>query len=241
MPDAPDWYNYRLQSNKSILTDMAELAVRLGSPNVYSRTGSVIWETEMENGIGCFGTGVSGLGGVVKLDSAYPLHGGYVMALIAGSTVGLSAYGFRSVAPQRRNKWGLEVGVSLLSDFNVFSIAIKRRDGVNSHDAWMQIDKTFGDITYVTDEGGVTHLMDIPDVVSAYGLVHNLKLIADFDSGEWCRIEYNEFEFDVSGTHIDVDVSGDPPSVMVYFLLQGIAAENDVALLDHVIFTIDEI
>ena len=48
---APDYSNVKVDQPLHRLTDLAELAARLGSPDVYDRAGNVVWMTNFDHGL----------------------------------------------------------------------------------------------------------------------------------------------------------------------------------------------
>ena len=49
--DYPDFGITDTVQAKSIITDMGELAARLGAPNVFDRLGSIVWYDDFQYGL----------------------------------------------------------------------------------------------------------------------------------------------------------------------------------------------
>ena len=67
------------------VTDLGELAVRLGSPVAYDRQGNVIYTESFENGLAGWDTDTSGAGASVDVSFGRGVHGAWAGRLVAGS------------------------------------------------------------------------------------------------------------------------------------------------------------
>jgi len=240
MPDAPDGYKYQPYSQRAVLGDMAELAVRLGSPIVHDRRGTVIWYDQGDYGLAPWVAYAYGTGGAMEVDTHRPLYGGFNIKLTSGSTDPWMAVLYRNIAIPRLNKWGLAVLFSVEDDYEYVSVNISRYDGVNRHQARIRIYDADNTIKYRNSDGDDVLIATLGDLTETYSTYHWLKLVADFEDDEYVRLMFDDTEYDLSGEGIYVSASAELAQFRPYFIFVGTDGNNDNAYLDAVVVTIDE-
>ena len=83
----PDWGVTAGAVTTYQVTDLGELAVRLGSPISHDRRGDVIWWDDFECTLNKWQTVANGAGSSVALSDARARNGRYSALLISGSAV----------------------------------------------------------------------------------------------------------------------------------------------------------
>lgn len=109
--DAPDSFQYNKTVQRGILSDMAELAARLGSPNTFTRTGVTLFQEDFSNGISSWLNLSYQTGSYVALDIENGEIGGCSARLHAANLA--NAYGsiFRYFAVPELKKAGVELAI----------------------------------------------------------------------------------------------------------------------------------
>jgi len=240
MRGAPDWYTYRLESERHVLGDLGELAVRLGSPVSHDRRGSVIWMYTGDQGQGFWDDTLAGTGADALITSENPIYGSYTLRLVAGSDGAKGAQLFKNFAAPRRNVWGFAINFAVITNYDVVSISINHYDGAKQHQARVRIYDADKTIRY-RDAANVNQVIDtLTDLSEVYGTFHWLKLVADFENDEYVRVMFDDQEYDLADIPIYTAASAELAHVRVYVSIFGLDGENDVMILDSAVFTIDE-
>jgi len=240
IPDMPDNYPYLPQSTRFPLADMGELAARLGSMVTYDRRGEVIWMDDFGSGTSGWGHAGYGTGSGVKIVASPTGMGSYAMRLQAGSDGDMQAQLFRFFSPAYLGRAGVEAMLSFETDFDSFGLWLARFDGSEEHRGNIYLSMTGEQIEYVPKGTGRTRLGPLPDLVSGYGLYHNVKLVVDFGSDEYVRFLIDDQEYDMSGIPLWVADASDIPQHRINLVLYGRSGNNDVCYVDRVIITGNE-
>lgn len=241
MPDAPDWFNYRLESHEHVLQDIAELAVRLGSPVSYNRAGSVSWIDDFRCGLSKWSTNASGAGTSVKLRASDSNTGPFCADLTTGAVVLAEALMERRTAPPRIGTFGLTTSLAALQGSPSLHILVRRILNDVAYYGEIEIAVSTWVISVFPGGGGDIPVLSVGSMASLYPIYHYLKLILDFDTGKYVRLLFDTDNIDLSAHDLVTVAYPGPDSYQLWFdLLGGPAAVGEV-LVDSVIFTYDEI
>lgn len=240
MPDAPDFSQYQLSGSRDVLFDLAELGVRLGALSTYDRTGQVIFADGFDYGLGPYVVTGSGLGHSETLDASFPEATPYSAHLVAGSTLFCLADIYKVFSPPEVNRWGMELGVSLYTNFSQFRMELYRYDGVNEHRARVYLDEATTTIQVEDDAAGLVDLYNLGHSFIGSGEFNHLKLVADFDTDKYVSVLFNEHRLDASAYAITVTPNAALPGQIAKGRLIGVAAENDECSIGHMIITVGE-
>lgn len=240
MPDRPDWSEYLPGSERHSLQDLSELAARLGSPVTYDRRGEVLWMDQFDYGssnwksVSWFGTHT------FKIVADYPYRGGYAFYLGTDGTENGIAEIHRYLAPPVVNKWGLEVTFAALTNFRSVSIEFRRQWGTTLYTMFAQVDNENSILEILDEDDDFVEVATIKDIEYASGLFHHLKVVADFNTGMYTRILFDQNEYDISDYKIALS-TGDAyyfNDILFYFI--GRTGETDYCHLGEVIVTANE-
>lgn len=240
MPDAPDWYALRPGSDRHVLADMAELAVRLFSPVVHDRRGTIIWVDDFRYGDVSWVHSTGGAGAAIAIDTHYPLYGGKVLKLTAGSSSPYAAQIYRNLSIPRVNKWGVAVHFAVTSNFDYISLSVGKYDGINRVQGRVRISDTDNTMVYRDSDGDNQLIATLSDLTETYGTYHWLKLVMDMSTKEYVRVMFDDTEYDLGGISLYESASGEVAQFRPYISLFGLSDENDVMCVDAVVITIDE-
>lgn len=240
MPDAPDWHTYRRSGVRDVLSDMGELAVRVGSLKAYNRRGSVFWMTDMSLGMAPWQIGKSGDNADIRPDASWSMYGGYSLVLEAGSTANYMAYIYRKLTPHVVNKWGLEIAVAFPEGFEEFHLGLHRFDGVQAHSARIILSDADQKIYYWDDYNSPVEVGDLPQIIDAYSLFHCVKLVADYENDKYVGLWLDDNFYDLSDYALAVYNASDYPMSYIYMRMVGLSGDTDRCHIDYVIMTTGE-
>lgn len=240
MPDAPDWYSFHLGGERHVIGDLAELAARIWSPVTYDRRGEVVWMELFDYGLANWKT-VSWNGThTFETSEVWTYQGQYALKMMTDGTEDGIAEIHRYLAPPRVNKWGLELTVAAITNFRSITVEFRRQWGTTLHTAFAQIDNENSILEILDEDDDFVEIATIKDIEYASGLFHHLKLVADFDTGMYTRLLFDQNEYDISAYKIALS-TGDAyyfNDILIYFI--GRTGETDYCHLGRVIVTANE-
>ncbi len=240
MPDIPDWQKYLPGSERYALSDLGELAARLGSPLRFDRRGEVLWYDQFDHGLAFWTTAAYGIGGSVKISVADTFMSPYATLLTAGSSSLKVAELSKSIQQASLGKWGFEIAVSFLSDWDYFEIVITIRDGVDFYIASVRLSFTDTELQYSDSAGVFQKVADLLTLQTSPPTYQILKLVFDLSTPEYRHIRLGPTEYDLSGVAMKKTAGSSSAQFWARIRLKGRAGENDTAQLGHVIFTGNE-
>jgi hypothetical protein len=241
MPDAPDFYQYRLESDKRLLNDMAELAVRLGSVVKYDRSGSMIFGDSFDNGLAPYLPQLGGTGAAADIVSATTYTSGYSVRLTAGSDGNHSAGVLKRLEPQVINMLGFEATFSL--ETNTYSlILIIQHNTATEKKRWMIAWKPAdGALRYYDADGNYQTFATLTLPTGDEELFHTVKLVIDLETEYYSRVMVDQNRYDLSDYVGRVEIEATDPRLEFEVNNMGRSGENDIMYVDEFIVTTDEI
>lgn len=238
--DYPDFGISDTVQSKSIVTDMGELAARLGAPNIFDRVGNLVWFDQFEYGLARWATTITGNGDTPVLVANPHLYKPYAVKLAgtAGSTgtstisASLhlpyeSALGIEFAFNPNFRATELEMYGDLYTGANYYSFGVnfKIKDGT------IGVGKQGGGYTIVyTDALGYVKI----------NTFHVIKLVMDMKNGLYKRLLFGNLNIDVLNKSFHKGTSSTRPALSLGFRLESGADYNEFLILDNVIITLDE-
>ena len=236
----PDWGVTAGGTTVYQLTDLGELAVRLGSPISHDRRGDVAWWDDFECGLAKWVSNPGGTGSDFALSTARARNGKYSALLTAGSAFGSSKGMVKRVPVPSLLALGFEHSFSLGSDLEVLSIIYQLYDGTNRvtyEVRWVQDDL---ELRYGNSAGGFTAFASGIDLLQSADLFHTWKLVGDPLAGEYVRCILNDVEYPLSGIAAPVAADASLPHMLVNVVIEGRLGQNDTVYVDDAIITQNE-
>lgn len=241
MPDRPDYSGYRLESQRVTLDDMAELAARLGSPDVYDRQGTVIFMDCFNNGVVPYEIASADLISNITLSVATAEYGHYSLKLQTAIGTGFGGTVTKRVNPVRLNKSGFEIGINFVTTFNYYIFRVKQ---VHDTIQYLYQFYIYGDdkkVSYTNSAGTLTKLSDLPDLFSGVGMFRNIKFVIDLANKEYVRLMIDDMLFSMTGLGASVIGTGFGDEIKIELLQHQTSDTVTTAYLGHMIATSDEI
>jgi len=222
------------------LSDMAELAVRLGSPDAHNREGNVILLETFEHGLGGWLPAGYGTGAAVIVSAESYRSSGYACKLIAGSTDIAAAKIFRNLPLPVLGRYGLEISWRPEAHLARLLCRLAYIDGSQEHQYnWMYV-VSGGLLQIQPAGGGWTTIASALNLVYSYAGFQTIKLVADLASLTYVRLILNEAEYDLSDYEPYSFANTDAPHVRADVVTYGDAGYNGYVYVDDVILTQNE-
>jgi len=235
-----DYANVQPKITTYTLTDMAELAERLGAIPSIDRLGDVIFLDSFEDGLCKWDTYVDGLGSTLGVSGAVSDHGGFSCKthLVNDSTALVRL--FKYLTYPIPSQIGIEFNTSL--DLNMSSYIIDLYFYSGTLLAWgsLSIDRSAGTVS-VLGTGSVWQIV-IPDynALTTYNRFHRFKLVIDFTNLTYRKLVTTRGVVDLRSIKMYSFVSALAPEFRVVFNMQGVNAAAIDIYLDSVIITQNE-
>ena len=236
----PDYTTkYRLSTIFSQV-DVAELAARLGSPNVWDRRGNIIWYDTINSTGNKWNKASNGTGGSCTVSNEYAMFGDYSMKLVGGSDGLKQASMYKKFQLITVGNLGLECAFS--TDYNVdyFLLQFEYRDNNIVQDGRIKVDRTNALLRYM-DQNQVYHTI-ASDLKFAtdFTLFNTLKLVVDNKNAEYVRVIYCDKEYDISGIPVRTFASATMGYFSVFLQIFSNDGSNGTGYVDYFILTQNE-
>ena len=206
----PDFGAYAQKKTIYGLSDMGELAARLGSIVSYDRRGDVVWLERFNNGITNW-TGAGAAGFVAEDSALESLSEGVSLRTIAPDAGAFDVSVNRHNGLPVNSRLGLEF--AFLPDENADDIILLFTifDGLVRHYSRIRIRLDDGAIDYVNDGTGFKELFDGVNLRYDGLTWHHVKLVVDYSTSEYVRLLIDNIEYSMAGLGIwDFGVVGAP-------------------------------
>ena len=238
--DLPDWHAQNAQTTIGEVTDLGELAVRLGSIDTFDRRGDVVFLEDFEAGhVHCSLT-TSGSGAVADLSAAEARSGLFSVRLVGGSSGGRFAAVIRRAAPQVLAGLGLEVAVRIPGTIEHVQFQILVYTGSNLLTFDLRWRDAENDLQY-RDSGGtwVTFATSV-DLSTAAALFHMMKMGIDAANTNFAFLVLDNTTYSLAGIAGQSEVNAALPVVDVAVVCGSRSGQNDTIYVDDLIFTQNE-
>lgn len=222
------------------LYDLGELAVRLGGIHSIDRLGDIFLVDSFENGIENCTVFTHGVGSSVSLSGAKHKTGGFSCKFVSGSTLGkLAQIDLATPYPQISNM-GAEFSFMLVSDVYQVSITL-----------WVFTSTTYkglylkyypgDDALYYEDIDFYEKELDLDaDFRYADDCFNTIKMVGDFENGNWLRVITNKGVYDLSGIELFGETGIYDPMVKFRIQVYSASGDNAIVYIDDVMLTLNE-
>lgn len=236
----PDW---GLESGSGQLyrvSDLAELAARLGSIVTFDRRGSVIWLSSFDHGLAEFLTSAPGTGASIAASAARTRRGQYSALLTAGSDTGQTATLTRYLPVPPAAYFGAELSFSLASTISSLQLTIDHFRGAYGTRYRVRWSDTLETLQYLdSNEAWQTLASNVPLLHQSY-FFHTMKLVIDPENRQYVRFMLDNDTYAMPGISGFVEASGGLDVGAVFLALTGRPGFNDQVYVDDVILTTEE-
>lgn len=220
-----------------------ELAVRLGSPVIYERTGTVIYMNTASLGEAKGKMTAAGVGATAVVSASRSISSGYSFALSCGTGGGSLAQLYDIVDMVTFSGLvGYEISVSPAGGGAIFTFGLIVYDGTTFTRYYIKWDWDDHKLYYYNSTPGWTDLVHDLVPITAIPAFHHFKLVVDLDNKKYVRLYVGAEEISLA------DISAYAPLDATYPHLYGHATcqedgEGDIetAYIGFVIITVQEL
>lgn len=238
--DYPDFGVSDTVQSKSIVTDMGELAARLGAPNVFDRMGNLVWFEQFEYGMGLWTLTTTG-NGVTPVLVAYP----YLYKPHAVKLAGTSGNtGTSSIAIKLHLPYESALGIEFAFNPDFRATEIEFDGYVYTGSQYLSFGVVFklkaGTIGVGKQGGGYNTVY-----TDALGYVKTdsfniVKLVMDMENGVYKRLMFGTLDIDVKDLAFHVGTSTTRPYLTFLIRLESTADYDESAIIDNIVITLDD-
>ncbi len=234
---APDDSDVLKQAGMFRIDDMAELAVRLGSPVDYNKYGDVIFWDDFESGLVKPISAATGVGGYVRISGAGAKSKGCSVVMCSGTGADPTVMlGYILHYPLLVST-GLKVSFALGTDVYRCSFGIILEDGTGLTQFELRYEVA-GDDLYIISAGGVYQLIDGSlDLYQSPKCHHDLKLIGDYNLSNYVSLFIDHLEYDLTA-YPGYSVAGAmQPCLVIQAICEGDGITPAYLYLDNLVVT----
>jgi hypothetical protein len=240
MPDTPDFYEYLPGSDRYSLSDMGELAVRLGSLSTYDRRGEVLWSEDWSHGYSMYSSLLDGTGATIHLDATYVDITDYSLYLRAGSTGLHTAMLYRYFGGWLGNKLGIETALYIQSAANYIYVALSRYKDSVKRSGVLRLKPYTGELAIEIGAGVWQVIETLGNFAMSYSLFHYMKLCCNFDTDKYMRLMFNQKSYNLSAYSLYDQAAVSDNFYMLTVTVEGRSGYNDAVNISHFILTANE-
>lgn len=236
----PDWGLTAGATRTYQLTDLAELAVRLGAPVIFDRRGDVIFWDSFENGLGSWNIVLVGAGGAVDLSLATRRTGWFSVRLHTDAVADDQVRLQRSVPIISLSRLGLEASFFLDADTQLFVCSFYVYDGVDVLTGQVRYNLPLERLSYLNAAGALVTLED--GLVVNIGTVawNTVKLVVDGSAEEYVRVLFNNRSYDLAGVACQKAADASAPHLGFEVIAKTNVAASIDCYVDDLIATENE-
>jgi len=237
---SPDWGASRPVTTIYQLSDLGELAARLGSIVTFDRRGDVVWLDDFEDNIEKWDYTTLGTGAAVALSTDKARNGAKSCKLTCGNTIGNITYIYRTIgAPIVATKIGAEVSM-ILDPFIMIYFYIEVYKPPTAYRVTIRYNPIDNVLQYQNLAGGYEDLLVGLDLQGGNSW-HTLKIVGDFSStGQYDRVLLNNLTPDVAGVASYQFATAVEDQLRVVIMASSLTAANRSMYVDDVIITQNE-
>ena len=236
----PDWGVTAGAVTTYQLTDMGELAVRLGSIVSFDRRGDVIWMDDFESGLDKWLLNFSGTGATIELTTDWARSGRYAASLVAADDGSSSSDITRRLPFPALSRLAFEYSFQLSGSIGLLETVIQVFDGTNRTIYGVRWRDTDNDLQYLDADGNYVTFATGVNLFNPNETHHTLKLVVNTEDKEYLRFILDDTEYSLADIGARVAVNSTSPYLLVQSLLVGRSGQNDYAYIDDAIITQNE-
>ena len=238
--DLPDWGALSSQATVHEVTDLGELAARMGSIVTFDRRGDIVWMDDFECGLMKWIATAVGTGAAVAESTAYARNGATSVKLTGGSdSAGQAGIAHYNPIPVL-GRVGVEISAYRATTINNLRISHSIADGaalLKPAIRWVQSGTT---LQYRDSDGNWQTFSSAFSFTTRATEFHTFKLVTDIENRVYVRAIIDDTEYSLADIAIQAMVGAGSPEQLLAVDLYSRSSENDVGYVDDAIFTQNE-
>lgn len=204
-----DWAGTAQISGLWGVSDLGELAARLGAYSRFDRRGNLVWYNSFENGLCGWSQDAEVLGATYDLFSFGSLTGPLALRMTASPDGETSAQLHVNLPIPPRSRMGWEVWwANVIDNEGYYNIGIQMY--IDGREKWAVVvfDPLTKIMSLLDDTLGLVTIAILSDAEFHDDAWHLTKLVFDANTGKYVRVQFDDVEYDVSAySMIDVAAS----------------------------------
>lgn len=242
-----DWgVNTAGQLTKQV-TDLGELAARLGAISYYERAGETVFVEDWAHGFASWNTETSGTGGAIALVTEAARNGAYSLRLTAGSDANIYAAVSRTLSPLAAGRLGMEASQSFddtapagTPKVQTAELRLEVRTGSRQIYAAVRVNPVTGAVS-VRQPGDVfTQVGLLGQAYAAVKTFHTVKFVVDTATEQYLRVFVDRSQLLSAPVAAYAVAETTFPQVHMVLRCLGVAGDNIAQRWDAVILTQNE-
>jgi len=236
----PDWWGTEPTATVHKVSDLGELAARLGSIDTFDRRGDVVWLSGFEDGLAEFIPVRTGAGSDRNISTTTACKGAYSLKLTIGSNAEDMSGVEKWVPYPALSGFGGEVSFTWNTGLDRLEIWLILYDGTNRTYFAVNLSQTNGKIYYRNSAGGWTEIDSLPAWATATDLFHVAKLAIDLSTGKYMRLTLDNTGYSLAGISAEAPLSAVQPNLLFSVRAYGPGVTTPTIYVDDMIITQNE-
>jgi len=233
----PDYGEYAVKEVAASVSDMGEVAARLGSIVTFDKRGDVVDFDNFEEPVLKWGYTYYDALSTVYLSSDNPKSGSQSVRFYVPAVVGNWAYIFKTTSPLGSKNIGVEISFSAIHGAKTLEILLEHYDGEYLRKAGARFHQSEGKL-YIEDENySWLEVANIGDTLYSVFVYYTMKLVCNFDTGKYSRLLFSNRQIDLSNKAIWKTADTSAPSLTQYIRTEVLGSANTVCFLDDFVLT----
>ena len=236
----PDFGQYTQKITTYGLSDMGELAARLGSIDTFDRRGDITFLEDFESSLVKWDIIPFGVGAGAHISSEACRFGSLSAKLTTGNVIDdyiqihhFSPYPVKSAI-------GAESSFTVNANLARIVLYLRVYDGTNLNESAFRYTPATGVLEYQDFTTGWTQLAAGVVLEALDHYFHLFKLVVDFSTGYYKRLIVNETEYDMSTLKYKIAADAGKPKLAAQFFIATAVNSNQSIYVDDFILTQNE-
>jgi hypothetical protein len=236
----PDYWGQTPTSTTYASNDQAELAVRLGSINIFDRRGNVLWFVDTAHGLPDVAYAGDADGGtiypVVNHSATNRIAINFHTGNVSGDYAGFIHYHYYPAI----SSIGIETAFTLASTMTYFEVTLNFYNGGSLSIYTFRYEYATRKLYVLINTGAYQLISTLASVYSTPTLFHSVKLVVDLLGGAYKRLLFDDHVYDLSAYTPKVSASGLGNNMSVLISTNTNANANSDVLCNGAILTQNE-
>ena len=231
----PDWGLTAGTVTTYQLTDLAELAVRLGSIVSYDRRGEVLFLDDFQHGLSLWDPDTSGAGADVYLSTELALSGSFACKLIPGTATGNYALIQTYLSLPPLSRMGVQYFFSHLGTTQKIDFDLAAEWASGQFYASVRYDDVADELLVYNSAGVYVSFATGIALTTHSTIFSRAKLVIDLSTGTYVRFLLNDVEYDLSAYAIRPNATLQAGTLYTSITTYRLAGGLSPILVDNVI------
>ena len=240
MRGQPDYGMYAVKEVSASISDMGEVAARLGSIVTYDKRGDVVDFDNFESPVLKWQTARSINTAYVRLDSESVRSLAQAVKLYTPATIGAAASITRSFSTLGSKRLGNEFSLSKLDASCLLYLNFLYADPDGARTAQLQISYADKTLSIVDADDNVIVIATYPAVTFNVMVFFSIKVVCDFTTNKYVRLLAGNYEYDISDYTIYCNPAAPSDFIVTSFYLENITGAVGCCWIDDWVFTREE-